>query len=172
MTDHDWIGLVPVSQREAILLGHAPALVSAEQPPYKGGDRIVLDWGKVRHPDVLEPAWYPAVWVTILRTHHDHGHYVSEYSIPERPPAYLRRGSGTTPDRLASIDKEVEVEAVNVRPDDVAANTLTQARARLAARLESQGRRAEQGSPATARRMVEVMRHTRAKLDELDERAA
>jgi hypothetical protein len=155
-----------------MLAGKVPALLADEQPPYKGGDRIILEWMRTRAADLPTSVRYPHKWITVTKIGRVGDGYLTTYATLERGSLYLRRGGGTTPDRLQSIDREVEYEPSEISPDDVAANTMSQVKRRIEGRLAAQVRRLESGSPATRRRMIEVMAHTQAKLDELDERAA
>lgn len=169
--EYDWPGLIPAEVREAMVSGRSPALVSETKPPYKGGDRIVIDWARVRDPSV-SGARYPHRWITVTRVSRANSSFRTEYAQLEKGALYLRRGGGTTPDRLQSIDREVEYEPIDILPSQIASNTIAQVRRRMETRLSAHERRYKAGSPATRKRLAEAIASAKQKLTELEDRAA
>ena len=171
MSPLDWHGLVPEDIRERMLKGRVPRLTSSTKPPYKAGDRIVLEWGRLRDLELAAPARYPHRWISVVKVSRIEGGWIIGYSPPEKGSLYLRRGGGTTPDRMQSIDREVEVEDFDPHPSQYAANPMSQVRQRVVEHLEVQERRFREGSPASRTRLHAVMAATQAKLTALDEAA-
>lgn len=138
-------------------------MIVADSPPkYRSGDRIVLVW------DRSTGTRQPRRSIMVLKVSRRNGKWITDYALPDRSARYLKPGSGTTSDRLKSIDREVEVEVVNVTPAERQSNTLAYERRRIMEQVEYHELRARTtaNSRTKERALVQAM-YARRKLDEL-----
>lgn len=173
MTDHRWQDFIPYATRDKMLAGKLPHLIHDERPAYAQGDRIVLEEGRIQDPEVGTTITYPAKWITVAKVSADGARWITDYSPPQAPATFLRRGGGTTTDRYLSADPQVEAEQIEVTPEARAKNTLIQERRRIEGNLaEHQRRYLRAKTPATRKMLAQIIRSCQDKLAQIQERDA
>jgi hypothetical protein len=172
MTELDWHQLIQPSTREAILKGKIPPLIfDLEKPPIRAGDRVVLEWGKGRDPELALTFQYPVRWITVNQVRlSGHEQWQVRYSPPEKATVYMRRGGGSTIDRLRSIDREVPLERdTEVTPIRRATNTVIRERRRIEEELAAHKQRLRRTTnPLTLRLLPAMIEGAEKKLAHLE----
>jgi hypothetical protein len=170
MADHSWKGTIPNATRERILRGRVPVLIHDERPPFRPGDRVILEWGRSSDPELGVNLTYPSRWIKVVKVSADGARWITQYDPPPPRPSFLRRGAGYTSDPFLALDR-VEAEHFEPGPEDRAKNTLIQERRRMEAELERHLVRWARGSEATKTRLDPVIESCRYKLAQLQERS-